>query len=58
MDINLGKGKNGIQTAKGIRKLQKYDSAPIVAITAFEKSEILDFFSSNSMDLYLEKPYL
>lgn len=58
IDINLGKGKNGIQTAKEIRKLSIYDSIPIVAMTAFEKSEISDFFSSNGMDLYLEKPYL
>jgi CheY-like chemotaxis protein len=58
MDINLGKGKNGIQTSKEIRKLSEYVSIPIVAMTAFEKSEISDFFSSNGMDLYLEKPYL
>ncbi len=58
MDINLGQGKNGIQTSMEIRKLSEYISIPIVAVTAFEKSEIVDFFSSNGMDLYLEKPYL
>ncbi|MBK6915206.1 MAG: response regulator [Ignavibacteriales bacterium] len=58
MDINLGQGKNGIQTSMEIRKLSEYISIPIVAMTAFEKSEIVDFFSSNGMDLYLEKPYL
>ncbi|HMU42546.1 MAG TPA: response regulator [Ignavibacteriaceae bacterium] len=58
MDINLGKGKNGIQTSKEIRKLPEYVSIPIIAMTAFEKSEIVDFFSLNGIDLYLEKPYL
>lgn len=54
MDINLGKGKNGIQTSKEIRKLPEYVSIPIIAMTAFEKSEIVDFFSLNGIDLYLE----
>ena len=58
MDINLGKGLSGIETAQKIKSLSAYKDVPIVALTAFamsgEKEEIL----RSGCTHYLSKPFL
>ncbi|MCE1164309.1 MAG: ATP-binding protein [Bacteroidetes bacterium] len=57
MDINLGLGMNGLETAREIRKLPVYDRIPIVAVTGYalagEKEKIL----ANGFTDYISKPF-
>jgi PAS domain S-box-containing protein len=57
MDINLGRGIDGIATAKEIRKLSNYQNTPIVAVTGYaresEKEEIL----KKGITHFLPKPF-
>jgi CheY-like chemotaxis protein len=58
MDINLGKGMNGIETAKKIRENEQNKSVPIVALTAYAmKGDKENFLASGFID-YLSKPFL
>ncbi len=57
MDINLGRGMNGIQVTKEIRKYSSYVNTPIIAVTAYtmgsDKSEFMRAGCTN----YLAKPF-
>jgi len=57
MDINLGHGLNGIDTAKEIRKIDRYLLTPIIAVTGYstegEKREIL----GKGFDYFISKPF-
>ncbi len=57
MDINLGIGMNGLETAREIRKLPAYKTIPIVAVTGYalagEKEKIL----ANGFTDYISKPF-
>jgi|GEM_PF-3162992 PAS domain S-box-containing protein len=56
MDINLGKGKTGIEAARQIRKLDGYRDTPIIAITAFAlQGDVEEVFSSGCTH-YISKP--
>jgi two-component system, sensor histidine kinase len=58
MDINLGKGMNGIETAKKIRENEQNIAVPIVALTAYAmKGDKENFLASGFID-YLSKPFL
>jgi CheY-like chemotaxis protein len=58
MDINLGKGMNGIETAKKIRENEQNLEVPIVALTAYAmKGDKENFLASGFID-YLSKPFL
>jgi len=47
MDINLGKGENGIEAVKEIRKNIRYENIPIVAMTAYAmKDDETEFLRS------------
>ena len=58
LDINLGEGIDGIETARRIRALGRYDKAPIIALTGYamagDREEIFDRGRIND---YLAKPY-
>lgn len=57
MDINLGQGMSGSETAAAIRNLQGYSNVPIAAVTGFElpgKGKRLNFEGCN---FYLKKPF-
>jgi CheY-like chemotaxis protein len=58
MDINLRKGMDGIELTKVIRKMDGYQSTPIVAITAFAMGYEKEEFLSKGMTHYLSKPYV
>ncbi len=57
MDINLGRGLNGVETVAEIRKNASYNSTPIAAVTAnaFQSQE--EEFLNNGMTHYIAKPY-
>ena len=57
MDINLGRGPNGIVVTKKIRETDKGKLTPIIAITAFADFGNKDSFISEGFDNYLSKPY-
>lgn len=58
MDINLGNGIDGIQTAKLIRKIEGYGKTPIVAVTAFAMKNEKEDFLKNGCTHYISKPFL
>ena len=57
MDINLGIGMNGLETAREIRKMKAYKDTPIIAVTGYaltgEKEKIL----ANGFTDYISKPF-
>ena len=57
MDINLGKGLDGVATAKKIRELPGYEKVPIAAMTAFAMKGDKEEFISAGMDDYISKPF-
>jgi len=57
MDINLGKGKTGLEAALQIKQFEEYKTTPIVAISAFSlKGDIEEVFSSGCTH-YISKPF-
>ena len=57
MDINLGIGKNGIEVMKEIRKTDKGNTIPVIAITAYANFGDRESFLSAGFDNYISKPY-
>lgn len=57
MDINLGDGIDGIETARLIRAMDGYQNVPIIAITANLSSDIRDNCLGVGMDAFLPKPF-
>lgn len=57
MDINLGKGMDGIEATKKIRKLSGYTDTPVIAITAFAMKGDKEEFLDSGMTDYLSKPF-
>lgn len=57
MDINLGKGKSGIEITKDIRKIEGYENIPIIAETAFAMRGDKEEFLEAGCDYYIAKPF-
>jgi len=57
MDINLGKGINGIETTCEIRKFNDYKSTPVIAVTAYVGENEKNNFFKNGCSHYLSKPF-
>lgn len=57
MDINLGDGIDGIETARQIKSISGYDKVPIIAITANLSSGIRENCLNVGMDAFLPKPF-
>ena len=57
MDINLGKGLNGLETTKEIRKIKNYKTIPIIAVTAYALDSDKEQFLKEGCSHYLPKPY-
>ena len=57
MDINLGKGINGIEATKEIRQNPLYENTPIAAVTANAMQGQREEYLSNGLTHYISKPY-
>ena len=57
MDINLGKGKNGLHVTAEIRRMKGKEKLPIIAQTAFAMKGDREDFLSAGCDYYLSKPF-
>jgi CheY-like chemotaxis protein len=57
MDINLGKGMDGIAAVKEIRKMDGYKNTPIVALTAYVMNGDKEEFLAAGCTHYLGKPF-
>ena len=57
MDINLGKGMDGIQATQEIRKIKGYKKTPIVALTAYAREGDKEEFLAGGCTHYLGKPF-
>ncbi len=57
LDINLGRGIDGVELMKTIKKQKKYSSTPMVAVTAFAAESEKNEFLSMGFTHYLSKPF-
>lgn len=57
MDINLGRGMNGIAVTQEIKKMPEYEGVPIIAITAFAMKGDKEEFISSGCTHYISKPF-
>jgi len=57
MDINLGKGMDGISVVKELRKTENYKDIPIVALTAYVMNGDKEEFLASGCTHYLGKPF-
>ncbi|MBI5404259.1 MAG: PAS domain S-box protein [Ignavibacteriae bacterium] len=57
MDINLGKGMDGVETTRKIHKLPGYEGIPVIAMTAFAMVGDKEEFLQNGMNDYISKPF-
>jgi PAS domain S-box-containing protein len=57
MDINLGLGINGIETANEIRKAEGYSKIPIVAVTGYALAGDKENIMKNGFNGYISKPF-
>ncbi|MCK6614833.1 MAG: response regulator [Ignavibacteriaceae bacterium] len=56
MDINLGGGLNGLETAQQIRSLSGYEEVPVIATTAFAMPNEKEQFLSGGCTHFIGKP--
>ncbi len=57
MDINLGPGKDGIDTMHDLRTQLDYQETPVIAVTAYTMPEDRKRFLEAGFDDYLSKPF-
>ncbi|MDR9366903.1 MAG: response regulator [Balneolaceae bacterium] len=57
MDINLGNGIDGFETAKKIREIGNYSEIPIIALTTNDYDHVRDECISSRMNAYIQKPF-
>lgn len=57
MDINLGNGIDGFETARKIRELGDHSDTPIIALTTNDYDHVRDECISSRMNAYIQKPF-
>lgn len=57
MDINLGRGMDGLSVTQMIKEMDNYKSIPIAAITAFAAQQDREEFLEKGCTHYLSKPF-
>lgn len=58
LDINLGRGMNGIELLQELRKIAYYKDVPAIAVTAYASEEDKHEFLSRGFTHFLSKPFL
>jgi CheY-like chemotaxis protein len=57
MDINLGKGMDGLQAVKEIRKIPGYEDTPIIAVTGYALKGDRELMIEGGCSDYIPKPF-
>lgn len=57
IDINLGRGMNGIEAAKEIRKIDHYLNIPMIAVTGYSTEKEKEQILSQGFNGFLSKPF-
>ncbi len=57
MDVNLGRGIDGIQLTQIIHELPGYENKPIIAVTAFAMEGDREEFFAKGLTHYISKPF-
>jgi CheY-like chemotaxis protein len=57
LDISLGKGTNGLDLAREIRKVKSYKDVPIIAVTAHALREDENRILKGACTHYISKPF-
>lgn len=57
MDINLGNGIDGFETARKIRELGDHNDTPIIALTTNDYDYVREECISSRMNAYIQKPF-
>ncbi len=57
MDMNLGKGMNGLDAIQKIKKIEGYKNVPIIAVTAYAMEGDREKFLNNGCAYYISKPF-
>lgn len=58
LDINLGRGGNGLNVLKEIRKIPALKNLPVIAETAFALNGDAEEFLGAGCNYYLSKPFI
>lgn len=58
VDINLGRGMDGVEFMQHVRKLESYNNTPIIAVTAYAAKSDKAEFLAKGFTHYLSKPFL
>ncbi len=57
LDINLGKGMDGVELMQQIRGIENYKTVPIVAVTAYAAQSDKEEFLAKGFTHYISKPF-
>ncbi len=57
LDINLGKGMDGIQLMQEIKKIEYYKNIPVIAVTAYAAESDKAEFLAKGFTHYISKPF-
>ena len=57
MDINLGKGIDGLTATQKIRELPGYQNTPIIAVTGYTMAGMQERIIDGGCSYYLAKPF-
>ncbi len=58
LDINLGRGGNGLNVLKELRKIPGLENLPVIAETAFALNGDAEEFLGAGCNYYLSKPFI
>jgi CheY-like chemotaxis protein len=56
LDIALGPGMSGVTLMETLRNRKEYNNTPIVAVTAYNYSELREYINDEGFNEYMGKP--